>query len=147
MTWVRWKKCLARKDLGGLGIESIFGLNIGLLFKWIWRFLCSCSDLWERVIKNIYGSHGGINDTSGIHHSTWGGFFFLRSALTNGIDSINLDRKCIDVGSTFCPIFQADIETINHVFFSYVMALDMWAMLARRWELGIPVCANIMEWF
>ncbi|GJU94132.1 putative RNA-directed DNA polymerase, eukaryota, reverse transcriptase zinc-binding domain protein [Tanacetum coccineum] len=33
ITLVQWKKCLASKDLGGLGIGSIFGLNIGLLFK------------------------------------------------------------------------------------------------------------------
>ncbi|GJX28013.1 putative RNA-directed DNA polymerase, eukaryota, reverse transcriptase zinc-binding domain protein [Tanacetum coccineum] len=33
ITWVRWKKCLASKELGGLGIGSIYGLNIGLLFK------------------------------------------------------------------------------------------------------------------
>ncbi|GKC33178.1 putative RNA-directed DNA polymerase, eukaryota, reverse transcriptase zinc-binding domain protein, partial [Tanacetum coccineum] len=36
MTWLRWKKCLASKELGGLGIGSIYGLNIGLLFKWVW---------------------------------------------------------------------------------------------------------------
>nr|GFC12621.1 RNA-directed DNA polymerase, eukaryota, reverse transcriptase zinc-binding domain protein [Tanacetum cinerariifolium] len=35
MTWVKWKKCLASKELGGLGIGSIYGLNLGLLFKWI----------------------------------------------------------------------------------------------------------------
>ena len=39
MAWVKWEKCLISKKKGGLGIGSIFGLNIGLLFKWIWRFL------------------------------------------------------------------------------------------------------------
>ncbi|GJS23025.1 putative RNA-directed DNA polymerase, eukaryota, reverse transcriptase zinc-binding domain protein [Tanacetum coccineum] len=55
ITWVRWKKCLARKELGGLGIGSIYGLNIRLLFKWVWRFLSSPFDLLVRVIKNIHG--------------------------------------------------------------------------------------------
>nr|GEW91660.1 hypothetical protein [Tanacetum cinerariifolium] len=64
MSWVRWNKCLASKDIGGLRIESISGLNTGLLFKWIWRFLCSPSTLWVRVIKSIHGPHGSINDTS-----------------------------------------------------------------------------------
>ncbi|GKD79807.1 RNA-directed DNA polymerase, eukaryota, reverse transcriptase zinc-binding domain protein [Tanacetum coccineum] len=73
--------------------------------------------------------------------------FIWRLMLNKLPSRINLDRKCIDVGSTFFPICQADVETINHVFFSCVMALDMWAMLARWWELDIPVCANIMEWF
>ncbi|GJZ34073.1 hypothetical protein Tco_0579509 [Tanacetum coccineum] len=45
LTLVRWNKCLASKDHGGLGIGSIYGLNIGLLFKWIWRFLRHPSDL------------------------------------------------------------------------------------------------------
>nr|GFB84615.1 RNA-directed DNA polymerase, eukaryota [Tanacetum cinerariifolium] len=30
MTWVKWNKCLASKQECGLGIGSIFGLNIGL---------------------------------------------------------------------------------------------------------------------
>ncbi|GKA17020.1 RNA-directed DNA polymerase, eukaryota, reverse transcriptase zinc-binding domain protein [Tanacetum coccineum] len=38
MSWVKWKKCLASKQEGGLGIGSILGLNTGLLLKWIWRF-------------------------------------------------------------------------------------------------------------
>nr|GEZ86391.1 RNA-directed DNA polymerase, eukaryota, reverse transcriptase zinc-binding domain protein [Tanacetum cinerariifolium] len=92
MTWVRWNKCLASKDLGGLGIESIFRLNIGLLFKWIWRFLHCPSDLWMTVIKNIYGSHGGINDTSTLRfsHSTWGGILsFIK----------RIKQKCNDLFS------------------------------------------------
>ncbi|GKB18467.1 putative RNA-directed DNA polymerase, eukaryota, reverse transcriptase zinc-binding domain protein [Tanacetum coccineum] len=60
MMWVRWKKCLASKNMGGLGIGSIFALNFGLLFKWIWRFLCNSSDVWIKVIKEMYDSHGGI---------------------------------------------------------------------------------------
>ncbi|PWA92673.1 reverse transcriptase domain, Reverse transcriptase zinc-binding domain protein [Artemisia annua] len=62
VTWVRWKKCLASKKLGGLGVGSIFALNVGLLFKWLWRFLCHPTDPWARVIKNIYGLNGGIDE-------------------------------------------------------------------------------------
>ncbi|GJT18362.1 hypothetical protein Tco_0877068 [Tanacetum coccineum] len=101
MTWLRWKKCLASKDLGGLGICSIFGLNIGLLFKWILRFLRCSSDLWVRVIKNIYGSHGGINDTFGNRHShsTWGGILSsIKRIKQKGIDLFSYSvRKIKDV--------------------------------------------------
>lgn len=38
MVWVAWRKCMASKESGGLGIGSIFALNRALLFKWIWRF-------------------------------------------------------------------------------------------------------------
>ncbi|GKD17647.1 hypothetical protein Tco_1206805, partial [Tanacetum coccineum] len=40
-----------------------------------------------------------------------------------------------------------DIETINDIFFSCDMALDLWAKLARRWDLDSPICDNIFEWF
>ncbi|GJR88340.1 RNA-directed DNA polymerase, eukaryota, partial [Tanacetum coccineum] len=51
-------------EIGGLGIGSIFALNVGLLFKWIWRFMQNSSDLWARVIKAIYGHNGGIHTDS-----------------------------------------------------------------------------------
>ncbi|GJS44823.1 putative RNA-directed DNA polymerase, eukaryota, reverse transcriptase zinc-binding domain protein [Tanacetum coccineum] len=51
-------------EMGGLGIGSIFALNVGLLFKWIWRFMQNSSDLWARVIKAIYGHNGGIHTDS-----------------------------------------------------------------------------------
>nr|GEX55150.1 RNA-directed DNA polymerase, eukaryota [Tanacetum cinerariifolium] len=36
-SWVRWKSVLAAKDVGGLGVSSLFALNRGLMFKWVWR--------------------------------------------------------------------------------------------------------------
>ncbi|GJR97832.1 RNA-directed DNA polymerase, eukaryota [Tanacetum coccineum] len=79
ITWVRWKKCLASKKLGGLGIGSIYALNLGLLFKWIWRFRCHSNDLWARVIKNVYGHNGGIHDDRVHPYSTWGDIFALHA--------------------------------------------------------------------
>ena len=60
VTWVKWNSCLASKAMGGLGIGSIYALNVSLLFKWIWRFRCHPNDLWAKVIKGIHGQHGGI---------------------------------------------------------------------------------------
>nr|GEX90209.1 RNA-directed DNA polymerase, eukaryota, reverse transcriptase zinc-binding domain protein [Tanacetum cinerariifolium] len=37
-SWVRWKSVLAAKDVGGLGVSSLFALNRALMFKWVWRF-------------------------------------------------------------------------------------------------------------
>nr|GEV77062.1 hypothetical protein [Tanacetum cinerariifolium] len=53
MRWVKWKRCLANKNNGGLGIGSIYGLNIGLLFKWIWRV--HLSDLSGVLRRNRRG--------------------------------------------------------------------------------------------
>ncbi|GKA61093.1 RNA-directed DNA polymerase, eukaryota, reverse transcriptase zinc-binding domain protein [Tanacetum coccineum] len=60
VSWVQWNKVLASKDNGGLGVSSLFALNRGLLFKWVWRFLSQDSTLWSRVIKAIHGRDGKI---------------------------------------------------------------------------------------
>ncbi|GJV27201.1 RNA-directed DNA polymerase, eukaryota, reverse transcriptase zinc-binding domain protein [Tanacetum coccineum] len=58
-SWVNWKKALASKDRGGLGISSLYAMNRGLMFKWVWRFLTQEPTLWTRVIKAIHGEDGG----------------------------------------------------------------------------------------
>ena len=37
--WVSWKKVMASKDTGGLGVASLFAMNRALMFKWVWRFI------------------------------------------------------------------------------------------------------------
>ncbi|GJS73381.1 RNA-directed DNA polymerase, eukaryota, reverse transcriptase zinc-binding domain protein [Tanacetum coccineum] len=295
LTWIKWDKCLASKREGGLGIGSIFGLNIGLLFKWFWRFFCDQSDLWIRVIKSIHGPGGGINsDTNtSLKRSTWGSilssinslkskgidlFSYCTRKIGNGLDSsfwsdlwcgnqplkvmfpriflletdkqcsiasrvglidwssvlrrvprggeessqfnallsvigstslsdqcdvwqwslnglsgfsvasvrhlvdswlldtcndatrwnrllpikvnvflwrlklnklpsrVNLDRRGIDVISINCPSCQGDLETVNHTFFNCGLAKELWSLLAKWWDLDIPMCGNIAEW-
>nr|GFC56248.1 RNA-directed DNA polymerase, eukaryota [Tanacetum cinerariifolium] len=179
MTWVKWKRCLASKNHGGLNFGSSFGLNIGLLFKWIWRFLSRPSDLWALVIQNIYGLCGGITklemgrlldcgmifggypregDESSQFDSLQAAIgnvslsvhsycvFLWRLNLNELPSRVNLDRKGIDVGAILCPICHGDVEQVNHTFFNYKMAKDLWALLANLWELDIPMCANILEW-
>ncbi|GJX85902.1 RNA-directed DNA polymerase, eukaryota, reverse transcriptase zinc-binding domain protein [Tanacetum coccineum] len=229
MTWVKRKKCLASKKHRGLGIGSIFGLNIGLLFKWIWRFLSRPCDLWARVIQCVYGSSGGIFDgiarrssfsswgtilssisnlkQNGIdlisfctrkirnvsplvfglascswkwsidgsggfsvasvrslvdHHTfdmdqevtRWNSFipikvnvFLWRLKLNKLPSRVNLDRKGIELDSMLCPICHGDVVTLNHIFFNCDTAKDLWSLLASWWDLDIPMCANIMDWF
>ncbi|GKA71395.1 RNA-directed DNA polymerase, eukaryota, partial [Tanacetum coccineum] len=262
ITWVKWEKCLSSRELGGLGIGSIHALNLGLIFKWIWRFLSHKNDLWARVISNIYGIKGGINEDHSIQ-SSWGiilssirklklkGLDVLsmcKRKLGNGIltsfwdddwcgigplkilfsriylldldkgcnvanrlplsdwssilrstilvevlkclnslicylplktfrflikmirgfgrvmvllvlycrlqslalnklpSRVNLDRKGIDMDSVLCPICCSDVETVNHVFFTCEMANGLWSLLARWWEVDIPICSNFMDW-
>ncbi|GJU04557.1 RNA-directed DNA polymerase, eukaryota [Tanacetum coccineum] len=64
-SWVQWKKALAPKDNGDLGIFSLYALNRGLIFKWVWRFLAHEPTLWSRVIKAIHGANGKIDEISG----------------------------------------------------------------------------------
>nr|GEX27542.1 RNA-directed DNA polymerase, eukaryota, reverse transcriptase zinc-binding domain protein [Tanacetum cinerariifolium] len=54
ITLVRWRKVMAHKQNGGLWINSLYALNLALLFKWIWRFLSSQSDrFWIGILKAI----------------------------------------------------------------------------------------------
>ncbi|GJZ80890.1 RNA-directed DNA polymerase, eukaryota [Tanacetum coccineum] len=67
-----WKKVLASKNKGGLGISSLFAFNRALLFKWIWRFISQDSSLWTRFIKALYGDHGSIDNPSALSRkSPW----------------------------------------------------------------------------
>nr|GEZ11035.1 hypothetical protein [Tanacetum cinerariifolium] len=53
-TWVSWSKVLSAKEKGGLGVSSLYAMNRGLLFKWIWRFYTQ--DKWciEGVLKDHF---------------------------------------------------------------------------------------------
>ncbi|GKB77117.1 RNA-directed DNA polymerase, eukaryota [Tanacetum coccineum] len=59
-SWVKWKNALASKEKGGLGVSSLYALNIGLMFKWVWRFFTQHKSLWVRVIKAIHGEDGKV---------------------------------------------------------------------------------------
>nr|GEY27882.1 RNA-directed DNA polymerase, eukaryota [Tanacetum cinerariifolium] len=52
---VRWKSVLAAKDVGGLGVSSLFALNRALMFKWVWWFFSQKNLLWVRVVKALHG--------------------------------------------------------------------------------------------
>ncbi|GJS82274.1 RNA-directed DNA polymerase, eukaryota [Tanacetum coccineum] len=59
---------------------------------------------------------------------------------------VNLDRRGIDIGSDLCPVCDRDVETSNHLFFSCEMVVDLWVLVARWWELDIPVTSSVLEW-
>nr|GEU97324.1 hypothetical protein [Tanacetum cinerariifolium] len=60
-SWVRWKSVLAAKDVGGLGVSSLFALNRALMFKWVWRFFSQNNSLWVRIVKALHGEDGKID--------------------------------------------------------------------------------------
>ncbi|GKD35815.1 RNA-directed DNA polymerase, eukaryota, reverse transcriptase zinc-binding domain protein, partial [Tanacetum coccineum] len=73
--------------------------------------------------------------------------FLWRLSLNKLPSRVNLDSKGIDVGLLLCPIYQEDVESVNHIFFSCEMAKDLWELFAKWWELDIPFCDNIFDWF
>nr|GFA57884.1 RNA-directed DNA polymerase, eukaryota, reverse transcriptase zinc-binding domain protein [Tanacetum cinerariifolium] len=101
MSWVKWEKILASIKKGGLGIGSIFGLNIGLLFKWIWRLRNRPTDLWAQVIGIIYGHDGGIARSSSRwrKHSNWGIIVSSINRLKDkGVDLLSLCTRKLGNG-------------------------------------------------
>nr|GEV12882.1 RNA-directed DNA polymerase, eukaryota, reverse transcriptase zinc-binding domain protein [Tanacetum cinerariifolium] len=107
MSWVKWDKSLASIKKGGLGIGSIFGLNIGLLFKWIWRLRNRPTDLCAQVICIIYGHDGdkgvdllslctrklGNGVSISFWEDTWIGTSPLRSQFPP-IYMLDMDKSC-----------------------------------------------------
>ncbi|PWA82998.1 RNA-directed DNA polymerase, eukaryota, Reverse transcriptase zinc-binding domain protein [Artemisia annua] len=89
------------KKLGDIGIGSIYGLNIGLLFKWIWRLMNHPSNLWAHVVINIHGPHGGIFDdhTHSSNPSPWGSILkFVNNIKRKGIALLSMCSRKIGNG-------------------------------------------------
>nr|GEY66539.1 RNA-directed DNA polymerase, eukaryota, reverse transcriptase zinc-binding domain protein [Tanacetum cinerariifolium] len=72
--------------------------------------------------------------------------FFWRLNLNKIPTRVNVDKRGVDIGSVLCPIYGRDVETSNHLFFSCEMAVDLWVLVARWWELDIPVTSSVSEW-
>nr|GEZ09505.1 RNA-directed DNA polymerase, eukaryota, reverse transcriptase zinc-binding domain protein [Tanacetum cinerariifolium] len=100
--WVSWKKVLAHKNQGGLGINSIYALNLVLMFRWIWRFLSSPSSLWTRVGKSIHGNSGGLENHTlyRVQNSTWSRIVKATNKLKDkGIDLMKFCKLVISNGN------------------------------------------------
>ncbi|GKB73439.1 RNA-directed DNA polymerase, eukaryota, reverse transcriptase zinc-binding domain protein, partial [Tanacetum coccineum] len=150
MSLVKWKKCLANKDLGGLGIGSIYGLNLGLLFKWVWRFLCNSPNLWVRVVKILHGANGGIMEDSNYSscYSPWSGILSsIRRLKSKGIDLLSLCVRKIGNGAScrfwddiwcgnqpfklqFPRIYQ--LESVKDCFIADRIGISDWIAVFRR---------------
>ncbi|GJY15782.1 RNA-directed DNA polymerase, eukaryota, reverse transcriptase zinc-binding domain protein [Tanacetum coccineum] len=130
-----------------LGFEHIMLSDQG--DSWLWTLDSSRSSVASvRYLVDSKTLDTAPNATRWIHHIPIKVNIFIWKLMFNKLPSkVNLDRRGIDVNSIVCPIFQMDIETINHIFFSCDVALDLWAKLARWWDFDIPICANIFEWF
>ncbi|GJR30645.1 RNA-directed DNA polymerase, eukaryota, reverse transcriptase zinc-binding domain protein [Tanacetum coccineum] len=73
--------------------------------------------------------------------------FLWRLKLNKLPSRVNLDRRCIEVDSILCPSCLEDIKTVNHSFFNCGLTKDLWALLAKWWELDISICGSIVEWY
>nr|GEW76379.1 RNA-directed DNA polymerase, eukaryota [Tanacetum cinerariifolium] len=90
-SWVRWKSVLAAKDVGGLGVSSLFALNRALMFKWVWRVFSQKNSLWVRVVKALHGEDRKIGKkVQPRYPSTWLNIIIeIKSLKLHGIDLVS----------------------------------------------------------
>nr|GEU31990.1 hypothetical protein [Tanacetum cinerariifolium] len=102
ITWVCWRKVMTHKNHGGLSVNSLYALNIALMFKWVWRFLSSPLSIWCKVIKAIYGKTSSLDSPipSRLRSSTWGGILTAINKLkSKGVDLMGLCKLVIGNGN------------------------------------------------
>ncbi|GJY05193.1 RNA-directed DNA polymerase, eukaryota, reverse transcriptase zinc-binding domain protein [Tanacetum coccineum] len=93
--WVSWKKVMASKDTGGLGVASLFTLNRALMFKWVWRFITQKKSLWTRVIKAIYDDDGKIGKKFHLAEM-WCWYYNTYYGMSLGGGDVALKIECLD---------------------------------------------------
>ena len=153
-----WSSVLRRTPRGGVESFQFCALkdvieNISLTDQrdsWQWT-LDSSSGFSVASVRFLVDSHmlDTVNDAT-----RWNkiipikvNVFLWRVKLNKLPSRVNLDRRGIEVDSILCPSCQGDLETVNHSFFNCGMAKELWSLMAKWWELDIPVCGNITEWF
>nr|GEX89879.1 RNA-directed DNA polymerase, eukaryota, reverse transcriptase zinc-binding domain protein [Tanacetum cinerariifolium] len=156
ITWVKWKRCLASKKEGDLGIDCNGAGSRVWDDIWCWEqplkwLLGASADFSVASVRSLVDSHTLETDNVA---TRWNrsipikvNVFLWRLKLNKIPSRVNLDRRGIEVGSIICSSCLDDIETVNHSFFNCGMAKDLWALLAKWWELDISVCGNIGEWY
>ncbi|GJT02906.1 RNA-directed DNA polymerase, eukaryota [Tanacetum coccineum] len=102
ISWVSWRQVMAHKKNGGLGVNSMYALNLALFFKWIWHFMSSHSGLWYNVIKEVHGSNSLDNSfRSSSHGSVWIGMLKVIANLkSKGIDLLEYCKLVIGNGNS-----------------------------------------------
>ncbi|GJR89496.1 retrovirus-related pol polyprotein from transposon TNT 1-94 [Tanacetum coccineum] len=145
LTWINWKKTMARKEDGGLGIGSLYGFNMALLYKWKWRFRTTPDALWVKIIKNIFGHDGGLLasrlDTK-------------MNAMVNARINLSLESVCLrrrprggggGAESDQWNQLLSLLKTASHVFLRCEFSLEIWRQIARWWDLDIPHMLSMKE--
>lgn len=55
ISWVKWNRVCAPKDLGGLRVKDLDVFNLILLGKWRWRLLVDPDVCWHNILVSRYG--------------------------------------------------------------------------------------------
>ena len=90
MPLVAWSTVELPKKLGGLAVGNLLNRNLGLLSKWIWRYLTEPSALWRKVIQGKYKYTANLTIPSLEAPKTGGPWKQICSALLTNQPTCNL---------------------------------------------------------
>ncbi|GJZ13825.1 hypothetical protein Tco_0804878 [Tanacetum coccineum] len=173
ISWVAWDNVLASKLNGGLGVSSFFALNRALLLKWVWRFISGDGSLWCKVIQAIYGSSFVLLGTINL---IWCSILpdailcvqfprlfalelvkeiwwlikweLLRSQFFSpGVrDGSQSSRRGVLLDSHLCPLCNAAMDDVQHVFFRCDVARVVLRKICRWWDLDWQEICSFSDW-
>lgn len=132
---------MASKEVGNLGVGSLFAFNRAMMFKWRWRFFHHSDLLWVRVIKTIYGVNSGLSSLSprGSSSGIWNNIIYMLVNLTNrGFDLLSVCP--IRVGDGAATSFWQDKWFLDNPLatsFHRIYALDNHKSATVRDRVGI----------
>nr|GEY25821.1 RNA-directed DNA polymerase, eukaryota, reverse transcriptase zinc-binding domain protein [Tanacetum cinerariifolium] len=115
-SWVKWNNVLTPKDKGGLGVSSLYALNIGLMLKWVWRFYSQKCSLWTKVIKAIHEEDGSLDKDD-----------YIRLKLGNGNNTRFWDEKWYEGGvikELFSRVYNLELDKNYSYEDRYVWTLE-----------------------
>nr|GFA22036.1 hypothetical protein [Tanacetum cinerariifolium] len=157
-SWINWKKVLAPKEKGGIGVSSLYALNRGLMFKWMWRFYTQNTSLCVRVIKAIHGDDGKVGGY--VKDAFWEDIWIEGKALKNRYPRIYSLETCklITVGMKLAQTsldssFRRDrwiwaLESLGYFFVASVRKVIDDKSLPKvdyktRWIKYVPIKVNV----
>ncbi|GJR71570.1 RNA-directed DNA polymerase, eukaryota [Tanacetum coccineum] len=162
MSLISWKKVLASKKNGGLGVSSFFAMNHALLFKWVWRFIANGSSLWSHFTTTIHGIHGALDcPLSFSKCSPWIDIVReVRKLSIKGIDLLSLIKKLYFLeldkhasvasklrdNSLFDSFRRPPRGGVEEEQLLLLISDTSTAETCTRWVMYIPIKINIFAW-
>ncbi|KAJ9551167.1 hypothetical protein OSB04_015212 [Centaurea solstitialis] len=106
INWVAWDVVLGSKDKGGLGVGSLYSLNLSLLLKWLWRFKNEHNSIWRREVCGIH--NGYRKPVIGLEKKTLPGVWFR---------IIKAIPELVDIGFELSSIFEIKVGSGENTLF------------------------------
>nr|GFB66027.1 RNA-directed DNA polymerase, eukaryota, reverse transcriptase zinc-binding domain protein [Tanacetum cinerariifolium] len=149
-TLVSYFRCNVRGGVEQFQLVSLQALLEGLILpnasdRWIWSMSgdgeFSVSSVRNLIDEKTIGSVGT--------KTRWSKFVLIKvNSLSwrvkhdNLPTRFNLSRRGLDLPSIFCPTCNNAVESSDHLFFRCTLAIDLYACIARWWDVFILVLSS-----